>query len=986
MSDIDQYMLNIDSDNLRAEERAKETARNLQSRNISLIDVVRSLGAYVNDEDTTIRSKAISYLSLVIRALPDKTLSRQQVLVLCQFLCDRIEDGGAISALMKLQSLERFNNEMVVKTFRALVEHFQNFLARPHSQRLQVLQLLNGLMLNHRETLKSLGDEAIIGITELVSGEKDPRSLMIVFSVQHVVMAEWDVASLAETLFDSVFCYFPITFHPPPDDPFGITAQDLKSRLRKCISASSHFAPFAFPQLIGKLDSTSLNVKRDALQTLSACTSSYNVAMISNYSAIVWDSLKYEILNAQEEDIADDALAALRTIAVRLGRGSTSIDQSTPLARYLKPITQDCQEKLQEPQLKQAKPAGHILSCLATSSSSALYLIIRSVIPALLTLYQDTESITNQKALLEIVVQMYGAAVSINQSSEVSSVPSGSESPLLPFKDSLFALFSRVLMSSPSEEVSFRMVALNGLRCLSQLRGHLQESEIGLFVQYLDEIVLTEHLNGRGELRNEAIEALIELSRLKPNLIADITIPALMARLPDQSTDESTDYVYTLEGLARLGADRSVSDTLTRRLLNKLETALWVTKSASYVGALLSSIDYVLSKQDLSADPNLDNYYEKIVVTLVRRTALASIDRGPQVLTEELEIIGRLAGRVISALDEGKRQSSASEAYTLYVGKESLFIPIPYSNCVSEKQRSTMVLSTWIMASVGPAASVFQSIGDKNVGFEKLLRELTRLAILESRHTTRIYILRQIALFVNRSPFAECLSAAFFILQNPLGASQLRTDDASSTDWVPVVFWIAKALLLRLSRTEEVLAHVLGLLANTIYGSASAQGFGVLLAPDEILSKQHGAVIRLLAKQKVFSICVPSIAGDFKFAESFTKTNYLTALTGILKYVPTDIMMMEVTTLLPLLLQSLDLPAQEVKAATIESLLIVGQESPEAIEAHVGTLANRLLQCAADTKGNTHVFPGKIKESVLLPFRSKIIKEVLPALDDPKRQ
>ena len=64
-----------------------------------------------------------------------------------------------------------------------------------------------------------------------------------------------------QAIFDSVFCYFPITFRPPPDDPYGISAQDLKNRLRDCIAASEYFAPFAFPQLLDKLDSTSPNVK-----------------------------------------------------------------------------------------------------------------------------------------------------------------------------------------------------------------------------------------------------------------------------------------------------------------------------------------------------------------------------------------------------------------------------------------------------------------------------------------------------------------------------------------------------------------------------------------------------------------------------------------------------------------------------------------------------------------------------------------------------
>lgn len=91
----------------------------LENKEISLIEVVQSLGEYINDEDSSIRSRAVTYLSHVIGALPNTTLSRQQVQVLCQFLCDRIEDGGAVGGLRKLQSLGRFNKEMAVMTFRA---------------------------------------------------------------------------------------------------------------------------------------------------------------------------------------------------------------------------------------------------------------------------------------------------------------------------------------------------------------------------------------------------------------------------------------------------------------------------------------------------------------------------------------------------------------------------------------------------------------------------------------------------------------------------------------------------------------------------------------------------------------------------------------------------------------------------------------------------------------------------------------------------
>lgn len=75
------------------------------------------------------------------------------------------------------------------------------------------------------------------------------------------------------------FCYFPITFKPPPDDPYGITADDLKqslrymsivnmkiliiliSKYRQCLSATGLFAKLAVPLILEKLTSTSGSAK-----------------------------------------------------------------------------------------------------------------------------------------------------------------------------------------------------------------------------------------------------------------------------------------------------------------------------------------------------------------------------------------------------------------------------------------------------------------------------------------------------------------------------------------------------------------------------------------------------------------------------------------------------------------------------------------------------------------------------------------------------
>lgn len=80
----------------------------------------------------------------------------------------------------------------------SIIENFKDLRHRIQPQRLQVLELLHALMLNHREALNAMGDESLVAVTDLVAGEKDPRNLMIVFSVLKVIMIEWKISDYAE--------------------------------------------------------------------------------------------------------------------------------------------------------------------------------------------------------------------------------------------------------------------------------------------------------------------------------------------------------------------------------------------------------------------------------------------------------------------------------------------------------------------------------------------------------------------------------------------------------------------------------------------------------------------------------------------------------------------------------------------------------------------------------------------------------------------
>ena len=219
---------------------------------------------------------------------------------------------------------------------------------------------------------------------------------------------------------------------------------------------------------------------------------------------------------------------------------------------------------------------------------------------------------------------------------------------------------------------------------------------------------------------------------------------------------------------------------------------------------------------------------------------------------------------------------------------------------------------------------------------------------------------------------------------------------AVSENAMRIVFWISRAVVLRLSSIEDVLNRLLGLLSKSGCGSLSACGFGLLLSPDPILSKENGASIRLLAKQKVFNICIPAIAANFRNSNTSMRPNYLIALSGILKYLPTEVVMQEIDTLLPLLLQSLDLDDSDVKVATIQSLTVIGQEDPKAVEEHINSLVTRLLDAVSNPKANLpgvrlnalrclRILPGRVKDSNLLRHKNAVTSGLTVVLDDPKR-
>ncbi|KAF8825853.1 hypothetical protein HHX47_DHR6000662 [Lentinula edodes] len=564
------------------EEEIVKAVSEISNGSTSLLNVVKALGEYLTSEEDALRTKGVEFLSAVLGRCPPEKLNRQAARVLTSFYCSKLEDSEtvvpALKGLVSLTKMPSSTSEDVPSILDAIFTHVK-MKGLVQSVRFFVFTIIDTLMARHRQVIKDMNDSFLGRYIALVDGEKDPRNLLVAFAIDRVLLIEFDINNFIESLFNITFCYFPITFRPPPNDPYGITTDDLRQALRKCLNSTPAFGPLAIPVFLEKLAAGSpttkvviflisfqtaqlMLLKRDTLESMSVCFPVYGSALARSHARKLWNSLKLEIFQPTDSITEEFALKTTQDLVKTIYTSQTADGTDNDIEGLARDACEECIAILREPEKSQAKPAIKILS------SVSRYTVAQTA-PYLVKLYAHPDNVAARPSILLLLSDLIAAARDSMAANKVDDSDS-LETPLSPYKDEILSIVSSALKVSSSRDPA--LACLLGLVSTEKL---VSDEELGFIVHSVDEILLEESDEAE-ETNAPALQLLVTISQKAVHHIKEQTLPLLFSMLPEDAParDAALDRARAWRILSALNTvcrPLELFETLVIRLTTRLD-------------------------------------------------------------------------------------------------------------------------------------------------------------------------------------------------------------------------------------------------------------------------------------------------------------------------------------------------------------------------------------------------------------------------------
>ncbi|PKK17696.1 MMS19 homolog, cytosolic iron-sulfur assembly component, partial [Columba livia] len=905
----------------------------------TVLQLVEALGSCLENTDPRTRGRGIQLLSQVLLQCYFQ-LQEKEVLHLVLFYENRLQDHhlvipSVLQGLRALSMCEVLSPGLAVSVLKTIFQevHVQSLL---QLDRHTVYSIITNFMSTREEELKGLGADFTFGFIQVMDGEKDPRNLLVAFQiVRDLIAKNYTLGPFVEELFEVTSCYFPIDFTPPPNDPHGIQREDLILSLRAVLASTTQFAEFLLPLLIEKLDSDLQSAKLDSLQTLTACCAIYGQKELQEFLPSLWSSLRREVFQTASEKVEAECLAALHALSACLSRSVLSSDTEDLLDSFLSSILQDCRHHLCEPDMKLVWPSAKLLQAAAGASLRAYHHVTHNVLPLLLEQYTKHPQSSQRRTILEMLLGFLELQQKWGHVEE-------DESTLLSLRDPVCSVVFSAL-TDPS--VQLQLVGIRALTVLGSLQGFLSPSDLELVVDHLIRLALCEEDSQSSEA---AMEAAGSLAPIYPKVFSGRMVPRLEEELQSEREEENSWDPRSLrqrclQALAAMSTHPSIVRETVPVLLQHLRKVQKESEARSpqdMVSVCQSLHRVALQCQQL--EESCWYFHQTVVPCLLAMAVQAAMQESTQTLLGkallEEEVLSAMVPVISAAtthLSPELAAQSVSHVVPLFLDGEVSFLPQNSFSCsfqpfedgeCLEAQRRLVALLMAFVCSL-----------PRNVSWWQFLRELLSLSCSCNCPFTATTAAKCFAGLVNKHPEGQQLDE---ILQ--LGVNRMEPGLAQGPcrmQALTLLLWVTKALVLRYhplsSRlTDKVSSNRVG----DVRGACLLPPW-----PAETLHKGCHTDVRIMFRQRFFTDNVPKLVQGFHGAGPDVKANYLKALSHVLNHLPKPVLVTELPTLLPLLLEALSCSDRVVQLSMLSCLQPLLLEAPQIMSLHVNTLVTKFL-------------------------------------------
>ena len=976
--------------------------KQLEAGHVKLVDFVSVLGSALTSKVVAERRRGIQLLTEVVTVLPPTFFLNAEVLLLAEFFCARLSDHHSIvplclAGIAKVLHFGTFSSVDIVRVIRSIFSDVTvQTLVQP--DRMLVYEIFQQLLTDRLSDLKEITAEFVCGFVQAVDSEKDPRNLLMSFRLVEVVAKEFKLDSnLAEQLFEVVACYYPIDFSPPAVLTSSVTKEQLSAALLNALTADLLFAPFCLPLLLEKLSSNVTSAKIDSLQLFLRCCDAFCLKDINEHSVELWNCIKSDIF-AQRPFIQDKALHALSTLVRCLSRSMDSdSDKLKQCNTFVTVVFEDCGKYLYDAEQVACKQAGRLLAATCNGSLETCCLLMPLVMPVIITeFHRHTQTLPRQN-LLDVLQGLLTAVCTVSENSS-------SKSPMEDYKESTTGIFVSLLISA---DPAFRCHAMNGIASLVTMPFLLENHECALLMQHLLNMLLSD---SEPTVVQTSIACAILVASKQPAAVCHIFLPVMGRILKGSKEDielgQHIDGVFIVQLLSSISV-HSVVTVETAPMLLSYICSLIQSDDCSLVVfhqccVCLTSVVTVMSSECCEFFVGW-LALKCVALTLHICTAMQHSLHAHQLVTE-LAVVVHAVVQHCTAAETSLNMFVLSLLSTFlhgdigkYVEHTDLVIAnfTPLSVNFPDGQICSLALLIAVVCS-----SSYNCITSSSV--DELMSRLLDLVLQFSDDVVYGCACKCLSGLINRRSSDAFLDNILQSVHSAVAAEICGKNISrlsSKIKAVTLCIWTTKALVLR-NHTQQIifLQFLIDALADSELASLAADGFKLVLSNDNelsdtIFSSASGATRTMMFKQRFFTMSLPLLLADYQNASSEMKHFYVTALSHLMQFVPRQVLVPEISSLLSVLLQSLTSEAPTVWLTSLHTLTELIVDNSEILLSYVDDLLPRVLalsayrpvmkvriaalRCVAEFS----VMPVHL----LLPHKQKVLQQLGLTVDDHKR-